>query len=158
MLRTLAKFKDEKIIITTILSYHTEGQKDKVTAICKAGYSTFGEKFQPIFDFMPKRLYARHLANVDIYISNQKRQQGNGNAVIVASLKKKVFLSPSNPVYHHYNQLGIKIFNSNEISRMNFEEFRQYVPEEINPGVIILHKRMADATKKKQWDRVFKDN
>ena len=33
MLRTLAKFKDEKIIITTILSYHTEGQKDKVTAI-----------------------------------------------------------------------------------------------------------------------------
>ncbi|WP_294506135.1 TDP-N-acetylfucosamine:lipid II N-acetylfucosaminyltransferase [uncultured Victivallis sp.] len=157
MLRTLGKFRNEKMIVTTILSYHSDGQKDLLSSICRTGYSIFGEKFQPIFNFMPKRLYARHLANVDIYISNQRRQQGNGSAVIIASLGRKVYLSPANPVYHHYNQQGIKIFNSNDIAHMSFEEFRRYDSEQLLPGVEKLRHRMMDSTKVKQWQQVFKD-
>ena len=68
-----------------------------------------------------------------------------------------MYLSPANPVYHHYNQQGIKIFNSNDIAHMSFEEFRRYDSEQLLPGVEKLRHRMMDSTKVKQWQQVFKD-
>ena len=60
MLDILSKFKDAPIKITTILSYITVGQKDLRLQIMKKGYDIFGNKFNPIIDFMSREEYANH--------------------------------------------------------------------------------------------------
>lgn len=155
MLDILSKFKDEKIKITTILSYTSKGHSNKQLEIMKKGYEIFGNKFNPIIEFMSKEDYAKHLASVDIYISNQNRQQGNGNATFIHSLGGKVFLKNNTSVYKKYNSIGIKIFDTYEISNMNFEEFCAFDEDEKQESIAILKERMKDETKIKQWSDFF---
>ncbi len=156
MLDILSKFKDENIKISTILSYITVGQKDYRLAIIKKGYEIFGEKFNPLIEFMPKEEYVNHLASVDIYISNQNRQQGNGNSTFIYSLGGKIFLKNSNSVYKKYNSIGIKIFDTNEIKDMDFNDFCYFDEKEKQKSISILKKRMEDETKIKQWSDFFR--
>lgn len=157
MFEILAKFKDENIKISTILSYKSAWQKVSLLKIIKKGYETFLEKFNPITDFMPKDEYAQFLSTVDIYISNQDRQQGNGNAAFLCSLGKKVFVKTTNPVYAKYNSLGITYFNTDTIKDLSFSEFIEYNEETKEQTVRLLKKRMNDKTKIKQWETFFND-
>ena len=155
MLDILSKFKNEAIKISTILSYVTVGQDDSSLQIMKKGYEIFGDKFNPIIEFMPKEEYVNHLASVDIYISNQNRQQGNGNSTFIHSLGGKVFLKSDTSVYKKYNSIGMKIFDTYEISNMNFEEFCAFDENEKQKSISILKERMKDETKVKQWKEFF---
>lgn len=155
MLDILSKFKDENIKISTILSYITVGQRDFRIQIIKKGYEIFGNKFNPIIDFLPKEDYVNHLASVDIYISNQDRQQGNGNSTFIYSLGGKVFLKNNTSVYKKYNSIGINIFDTYTISNLNFEEFCSFDENEKQKSILILKERMKDETKIKQWRDFF---
>lgn len=157
MLDILSKFKDENIKITTILSYISSGHKDLRVEIMKKGFETFGSKFNPITEFMPKEQYVNHLASVDIYISNQNRQQGNGNMTFIHSLGGKCFLKSDTSVYKKYNSIGMKIFDTYKISQMNFNEFCAYNEDDKKISVSILKERMKDETKVKQWEKFFND-
>ena len=155
MLDILSKFKDENIKISTILSYVSAGQKDFSLKIMKKGFEIFGSKFSPIIEFMPKEEYANYLATVDIYISNQDRQQGNGNTTFIYSLGGKIFLKNNTTVYKKYNSLGIKIFDACEIPDMSFEEFCYFDEKEKQKSILLLKERMKDETKVKQWREFF---
>ena len=155
MLDILSKYKDENIKISTILSYVSAGQKDFSLKIMKKGYEIFGSKFNPIIEFMPKEEYANYLATVDIYISNQDRQQGNGNATFIYSLGGKIFLKNNTTVFKKYNSIGIKIFDTCQIPDMSFEEFCYFDENEKQKGILLLKERMKDETKVKQWRDFF---
>lgn len=157
MLDILSKFKDEPIKISTILSYVTVGQKDFRLQIIKKGYEIFGTKFHPLIDFIPKEEYVNHLASVDIYISNQNRQQGNGNATFIYSLGGKVFLKNDTSVYKKYNSIGIKIFDTYQIKDLSFQEFCGFNEEEKQKSISLLKERMKDETKERQWRTFFND-
>ena len=157
MLDILSKFKDEPIKISTILSYVTAGQKDFRMQIIKKGYEIFGNKFHPLIDFIPKEEYVNHLASVDIYISNQNRQQGNGNATFIYSLGGKVFLKNDTSVYKKYNSIGIKIFDTYQIKDLSFQEFCGFNEEEKQKSISLLKERMKDETKERQWRTFFND-
>lgn len=155
MLDILSRFKNENIKISTILSYITVKQEDSRTQIIKKGYEIFGTKFNPITKFIPKEQYAQHLASVDIYISNQNRQQGNGNATFIHSLGGKIFLKSDTSIYKKYNSIGIKIFDTYEIKNMDFKEFCSFDESEKQKSISILKERMKDETKVKQWGDFF---
>ena len=158
MFDILAKFKNKNIRIYTILSYISENQKDPRLKIMKKGYETFGQKFIPIIDFMDKIEYANFLSTVDIYISNQNRQQGNGNASFICSLGGKVFTKSDTSVYKKYNSLGIRYFDTYDIPKLSFNEFIMY-PDEVKKQTIEkLKYRMLDSTKVKQWKEFFLDD
>lgn len=157
MLDILSKFKDEPIKISTILSYVTAGQKDFRMQIIKKGYEIFGNKFHPLIDFIPKEEYVNHLASIDIYISNQNRQQGNGNATFIYSLGGKVFLKNDTSVYKKYNSIGIKIFDTYQIKDLSFQEFCGFNAEEKQKSISLLKERMKDETKERQWRTFFND-
>lgn len=161
MFDILSKFKDEPIKVSTILSYKTVGQKDVQMQIMKKGYEIFKEKFNPIIEFMPKEKFANHLASVDIYISNQNRQQGNGNASFVCAFGGghggKVFTKKGTSVYEEYNKLGIKYFDTDTIKNLSFDEFIAYDQQTKEKTVAFLKERMKDETKVCQWDKVFKN-
>ena len=125
--------------------------------IIKKGYEIFGNKFHPLIDFIPKEEYVNHLASIDIYISNQNRQQGNGNATFIYSLGGKVFLKNDTSVYKKYNSIGIKIFDTYQIKDLSFQEFCGFNAEEKQKSISLLKERMKDETKERQWRTFFND-
>lgn len=155
MLEILSKFKDYPIKVSTIMSYVSVGHKVNRLKLMKKGYDILGTKFNPIIDFMPKEEYVNHLASVNIYISNQNRQQGNGNATFIHSLGGKVFLKSDTSVYKKYNSIGMKIFDTYKIKDMNFKEFCAFNETEKQKSISILKERMKDETKVKQWREFF---
>ncbi len=155
MLDILAKFKDENIRVSTILSYKSAGHKDVSDEIIEKGYAIFKDKFNPIKDYLTKEEYAKHLATVDIYISNQNRQQGNGNASVICSLGKKVYTKSETSVYKKYNALGIKYYNTYTIKELTFEEFIFQDEKVKEESVRKIKERMKDETKVEQWKNFF---
>ena len=157
MLDILEKFKDEDINIYTVLSYISAHQTDPRLKIMKKGYEMYGSRFHPLIEFMPEKEYANFLASIDIYISNQDRAQGNGNATFICSLGGKVFTKSDTAIYRKYNSLGIKYFDTYTIKDLSFEEFTAYDEETRDQTVALLRERMKDQTKVKQWKEFLLD-
>ncbi len=155
MLDILAKFKDEHIKISTILSYKSANHKNVKDMILEKGYAIFGNKFNPILDYLCVEDYTKHLGSVDIYISNQNRQQGNGNAAVICSLGKKVFTKSDTSVYKKYNELGIKYYDTHTIKDLSYKEFIFQDDKIKEKSVKKLKERMANKTKVAQWENFF---
>lgn len=155
MLDILAKFKNENINIRTILSYKSANQSDVRLEIMDKGYTIFGNKFKPEIHFMSRENYANFLANIDIYISNQNRQQGNGNATFICSLGGKIFTKSDTSVYKKYNSIGIKYFDTYSIPSLSFQDFVHYDHRTKLDTIEKLTLRMDDENKKCQWRDFF---
>lgn len=123
MLGVLAKFKDENVKVTTILSY---GQLDFKAQIIELGKNIFGDKFEYVENYMSPVGFANYLAQNDALILNQNRQQGVGNTVASLYLGNKVFIRKDVSTNRYFNEEGIKIYNSEDIENMTFAEFCRY--------------------------------
>lgn len=120
MLDILSKFKNENIKIITILSY---GKMEFKDAIIKKGQKIFGNKFEYIEKYISPSEYVQHLAQNDVLILNQNRQQGFGNTLSSLMLGTKIFIKEEISVYKYLNNSGMKIFNTNAIVDLSFEKF-----------------------------------
>lgn len=121
MLDILAKFKDENIKVTTILSY---GQMEYKDEIIKKGKEIFDEKFIPILNYMKPQDYVVHLVNNDILILNQHRQQGFGNTLASLLLGKKVFIRDEILLGQwHKKEDDIDIYKTESIEDLTFSKF-----------------------------------
>lgn len=129
MLRILAKFKDEQIKVVTILSY---GQLDFKEQIIEVGKSIFGDKFDYVDKYMSSFDFAQHLAQNDVLILNQNRQQGVGNMVASLYLGAKVFVKRDVSTNKYFNEEGIKIYNSEDIENLSFAELGKYLEKTKN--------------------------
>lgn len=94
------------------LSY---GDKDYAERVIEYGKARLGESFEPVLDFMKKEEYIKFLASVDIAIMNHRRQQGLGNISILLRLGKKVYLRRETSTFRHFTDLGIKVFDIEDI-------------------------------------------
>lgn len=139
MLDILSKFKDENIKIVTILSYGILDFKD---SIIKKGQELFGEKFEYIDKLMHPEDYAKHLAQNDILILNQNRQQGVGNTLASIYLGQKVFIKKDISVNAYFNAEGIKIFDTEDIEKLDYKSFLQY--NEKNNSITNVQKYFDD--------------
>ena len=156
MLDQLARFKDENIKVSTVLSYISFRQADRRAEILRKGFDLFGDKFNPMMKFLSKAEYATHLASVDVYISNQDRQQGNGNAAFICGLGGKVFVKSDTPVYQKYAALGIRYFDTYDIPGLSLEELAARDPAEREETMARVLERMSEPFKVRQWSELFK--
>ena len=120
MLDVLAKFKEENIKITTILSYGKLEFKDE---IIQKGRNIFKDKFEYLDTRLAPQEYALHLAQNDLLILNQNRQQGVGNTVASLALGNKVFIKSEISTYSKLKNFGLTVFDTNEIAKLNFDCF-----------------------------------
>ncbi|MBP3397654.1 MAG: hypothetical protein J6K82_01875 [Alphaproteobacteria bacterium] len=157
MLHILSRFKEYDINIYTVLSYVAANQTDKRLDIMYSGYELFGNKFHPMLKYLDTSEYSEFLSSIDIYISNQNRPQGNGNASQILSNGGKIFVKSGTGIYERYNSIGIRYFDTNEIQNMTFEQFVEYDNETKERSVRLLRQRMADETKVQQWKAFFED-
>lgn len=153
VLDILAKFKDENIIVKTVLSYGALIFKE---SIIEKGRNIFGEKFEYIDEFFPADKYAQHLMDNDILILNQNRQQGFGNIISSLYLGKKVFIKSNISTNKYLDNQDIKIFATEDIEGMDFCEFIKYSEKETaqeNVKKYLDEKYIVDL-----WAKIFEDD
>ena len=106
ILEMISKFKDENIKVVTILSYGDLSYKEEIIS---RGRNILGKKFEYVDKMMPPNEYAQHLAQNDILILNQNRQQGLGNILASLYMGQKVFIRKEVSVNGYLNNQDIKI-------------------------------------------------
>ena len=120
ILDTLSIYKNFNIKVRTILSYGCLEYKDE---IIKKGKKIFGDKFEYLDTLLAPQEYAQYLSQNNILILNHSRQQGLGNTLASLYLGCKVFIKSDISTYIHLTNEGIKIYDTNKIKNMSFEEF-----------------------------------
>ena len=106
-LEKLRPYAAEDIQIFCPLSY---GDAEYAKQVADYGKSIFGDKFNPLLEFMRFDDYKKLLARIDIAIFNHKRQQGMGNATTLLGMGKKVFMRDDVTPYSMFEKIGIKVF------------------------------------------------
>lgn len=155
MLDILSKFKDENIKITTILSYGPYGNLAYKSEVRLKGKKIFGNKFEYVNKWMQPQEYAQYLADNDILILNQNKQQGVGNTLASVYLGKKIFIRSDVSVNKYLNERGIKIFNSDDIENMGFSEFIEFNEKEENCKNV--QKYFDEKYLVSLWEKIFND-
>ena len=152
ILDDLQKYKDKNVKITTVLSYGKLKFKDE---IIKKGRLIYNDKFEYIDQIISPVQYAQYLAQNDILILNQNRQQGFGNTLASLYLGKKVFIRQEVSTNKYLNNEGIKIFDTNNIVKMSFNELIEY--KEKYENKIKVLKYYNDEYLVKLWRDFFYD-
>ncbi|MCM1265228.1 MAG: TDP-N-acetylfucosamine:lipid II N-acetylfucosaminyltransferase [Candidatus Gastranaerophilales bacterium] len=128
MLDILSKYKNENIKIKTVLSYGKYMEYKE--PIIQKGKEIFGNKFEYLEKYISPQEYAQYLAQNDILILNQRQQQGFGNTLASLYLGQKVFIRKDISVNQYLNEDGIKIYNSEDIENLSFQEFLSFPERE----------------------------
>jgi len=154
MLDVLAIFKDENIHIKTILSY---GNVKLKQGIINKGKSIFGNKFSYLDKILSSNKYAEYLAQNDILVLYQNRQQGVGNVIISLLLENKIFIKFDISAAQYFQENEIKIYDSNEINKMNFYDFCEMnqvtkIGNVKNTELLLSNKRRID-----EFSAIFND-
>lgn len=94
------------------LSYGDQVYAEQVRRL---GESMFGDKFNPLMNFMPLTQYEKILDDVDIAIFAHNRQQAMGNTINILGRGKKVYMRADTSSYALFEKLGIKVFSLDNI-------------------------------------------
>jgi hypothetical protein len=111
-----SKLKDLNINNKIIVPLSYSGNSRYKNKVINYGNSIFGERFNPITQYLPLNEYNNLLLKASIYIYGNLRQEAVGNILIALFLGGKVFLYNNNPLLKFYKNLGLIIFNMDELS------------------------------------------
>ena len=123
----------------------------------KEGKQIFQDKFEPIKQWMNSRQYADFLSTVDIYISGQNWQRGLGNMSALMIMGKKIFMKSNVSTYSQFQNMGVKVFNTDSIENMSFEEFINYDKTYIQQNRTIMSQRASEKYQIQLWKAVIDD-
>lgn len=148
----LKKYKEEKIEIICPLSYGNTEYRDKVI---EEGTKIFGEKFNPIIEFMAFGEYLELLAKIDVAIFNHNRQEAMGNITTLLGLGKKVYIRDDITTWGFCIEHELKVFSINK----DFNDFFGTIDENIRQKNIFNVKRQFSEEKlKNDWNKIFESN
>lgn len=153
VLKILKKFSDKNIHIYIPMSYGDFKYRDKVEKLAK---EWFGKKVTIMKEFYKKEVFNQHLANMNIAIFNNDRQQALGNIYMLIYLKAKVYMRSDTSMWDEMtNILGCQLEDIAQIEQENFEEFtqKQDVILEKNSKIIEEYNSLDYA--KKIWTKIF---
>ena len=120
ILNKLAKFKDKDLKLLLILAYG--GTKDYVEEVVSYAKSIFGDKVESLTSYLGFEEYMKLLNRTDICIFNHNRQQGLGTVNLMLAIKKKVYLKSDITPYKYYNDLGIKVYDTDSIISSSYDD------------------------------------
>ena len=150
-LETLARFRDQNIKVRVILSYG-KFDKEKVRAV---GQSIFGDKFEPIDEFLAPAEYAKKMAENDILILNHNRQQGLGNCFAALACGVKLFIRSEVTTSAHLKSKGCSVYATEDLSSLSWETFVSYPESDRLASRTNSRRFFDDSYLKSLWDPVF---
>lgn len=128
-LDALSKFKDEDIQVVIPLAYNIGDLKNIIdkkaykNAVISVAKYHFGKKAVPFVNMIKLDYYMKYLWSVDIIIFDLERPCGIGNLFFMIYMGKKVFLPADSDYYRFLTDKGIKVYDTNRIPEMSYEEF-----------------------------------
>ena len=155
---TLSKFKDENIQLVISLAYNIGDLKNAIdkkaykNAVISIAKYHFGDKAVPFVNMISLDYYMKYLWTVDIVVFDIHRPCGLGNLLFMIYMGKKVFLPSDSDYYKFLTENGIKVYDTNRIAEMSFEEFS--APAE--PSDLSLIYELYDFDKNiERWEQLF---
>jgi len=106
--KKLAKLRLDGWRIIVPLSY---GDNSYAGEIIKLGNELFGDKFEPLTDFLSYNNYLRILSNVNIAVFAHDRQQGMGNIITLLGMGKTVYMKQDVSSAYFLRNLGVTLFD-----------------------------------------------
>ncbi len=125
--------------------------------VSELGKKIFGDKFNPILDFMDKKEYMKFLAKMDIGIFYNDRQQAMGNIYSMLKLGKKVFLRTKTSMWGNCLNQGLKVYDAGVLGNMSLEELTFFDNMDQTNNIFLLGDRLSLLEKaRERWDAVLK--
>lgn len=93
------------------LSYGEAWLRNRLTSI---GERLFGDKFQPLLDFIPRQDYNRIIQSCSVAIMPHYRPQAFGNILTALWLGTRVYLSKRNPLFAFFRRIGAVLYSLEE--------------------------------------------
>lgn len=152
MLDVLSKFKDENVVITTVLSYGDMKFRD---AIIEKGRSIFGKKFEFLDRYLSSKEYAIWQNSNDVLVLNQRRQQGLGNTLFALKSGKKVYLRSDVSTFKYISENGGCVFDTLAISGMLWQSFAEYLISDRRRSVNFVMDNYEEKNMAEEWNNVF---
>lgn len=125
------------------------GDRSNASKIKKAGSELFGERFQALLEFMEYEAYLQVLRGVDLALMGQRRQQGMGNNINLLWLGKKLFLWPEGSPWALFQELGLSVYNLNEL------DLNPLAEEKARSNRSIIEASFTLASLRAQWEAIF---
>jgi len=115
----ISSLTGEGFLIYCPLSYGVAAYREEVA---KKGSELFGDKFVPLVKLLSLEQYMGILSKIDVAVFAHKRQQGMGNVISLLGMGKKVFMRKDVSSYMLFEELGIKVFDIDELDFMPIED------------------------------------
>ena len=151
VLDSLAKFKDEAIMIHIPLTYGETEYAERVKARALELFSP--EKVHFLTENMPLWDYVHFLWDIDVGIFKVYRQIALGNICRLLYMTKKVYLPSDSILYRYFTDADTEVYDCDKIAEMTFDDFAAK-PEMTEPSAYI-QERMTLEKVIAQWQRVF---
>ncbi|HVK32277.1 MAG TPA: TDP-N-acetylfucosamine:lipid II N-acetylfucosaminyltransferase [Burkholderiaceae bacterium] len=84
--------------------------------VAEVGTRLFGERFDPLTQWMPIDEYNRRIGGCGFVVMNHRRQQAVGNIGAALFKGATVYLRPENPLASFYRDLGIHLRSTDELA------------------------------------------
>jgi dTDP-N-acetylfucosamine:lipid II N-acetylfucosaminyltransferase len=149
LLKRLSKFKSELNSIIVPLSYASSSDKEYAKEVIKYGQLTYGEKFQPLVEFLPFDKYLELLKKIDIALFDHNRQQAMGTIVTLLGLGCKVFMKSSVTTWDTIGSHGIKLFDIDNLE----SDFTCSI--DVGHNITKLAEHFSEQALVNQWNSVF---
>lgn len=134
------------------------GDKKYGDRIIEYGIKIFGsDKFFPLRKYMPLKKYFQYLADIDVAIFNNDRQQATANIEYMLSLGKKVYLNPNTSMYVHYNKIGCYVYDAEKLERESFSDIIEYPQSKAEHNRRCILEYNSDENFISQWKCVYED-
>lgn len=138
----LKQFSRQDVKVVCPLNYEKGDYQHYINA---QGMKYFGKKWHSIIDFMPLTAYMQLMDNADVIVMFHNRTQAAGNIFAFLKMGKKVYLKKQSTIYTLLIANGIKIFDSNTIKNLTFEEFSKPLSaDEIDLNYSIISAMFSD--------------
>ncbi|MCL1945939.1 MAG: hypothetical protein FWF51_02135 [Chitinivibrionia bacterium] len=150
MLDILSKYKNENILIKTVLSYRQVELRSK---IIDKGADIFGDKFVFLDKIIPPDEYAEYLAQNDVLILYRNRWHAFDNLLLSLSLGVKVFVRFDTTTVTQFFlksklKSGFNFFDADKIKDMDFKEFCEISKEAVAGNIAFSELFFNDEEKK----------
>jgi hypothetical protein len=144
----LKKIKYSGVIIYPLSYSNVNHYKE---SLIRKGKKLFGERFQPLTEFLPLDKYHSIINSCGIIWMNQRRQQAAGNLIVGFSTNKIITLNDENPLKQAFEDWGLQVFNPSILKKLNDFDFSR-LAENKN----IINKKLREVDNKPFFDFIGK--
>lgn len=149
----LARMNLSDVNVFCPLSY---GNMDYAKQVSEQGRKLFGDRFRPLETTVSLDEYMKMLSSVDLAIMNYRTQKGLGNAIILLSLGKKLYLpADTTPSRYFSEYLGLSIYDTTRLAKETDKTLFSFDAEKGRHNREVIRREYSDSRCAELWKAVF---